>query len=403
MAKRRRSVLAATASAVASSLAGCLDGIGGSGETNGSNGNDSSGDAPEVRTPLSVDSAFPQHQFDGGNTGNATNIEGPTGAIRSLFEFGTGTVGSGHQLGSPSVADGTVYVTEHAADTATTTVYAVDAVDGTTQWGQTYTETDSAGPTAVVDGTVLAAVSGGVVGLDTATGDQQWSLRCQRESGLTVADGTVYLVGVDGDSPTLYALSVADGTVQWTKAIDAAAYRPTPAVAGDTVYAGGDALQALDTETGAQRWRSDDAVSAAPTVVEDSVVAISEGVVRVVEAADGTERWSGELPVGETAVTHSPAVADDTVYVGAEGIAAYDLGSGEQRYTRELAVDGPPVVAGDHLYLFASGQLGCLSARDGATEWAYGTQQRADPGDRAPAVVDGVAYFPAEKLYAITA
>lgn len=401
MVKRRRSVLAATVSAVASSLAGCLDGIDGNGGENGSNRNDSGDDGPELTTPLSVESSFPQHQFDGGNTGHAAGIDGPTGAVRSLFEFGSATVGSGHQLGSPSVANGTVYVTEHAAETRTTTVYAVDAVEGTTQWGQTYTETEQAGPTAVADGTVLAAVRGGVVALDPATGDQRWSFQCRRESGLTVADGTVYLVGVDGDRPTLYALAVADGTMRWATAIDAAAYRPTPAVADGSVYVGGDALQALDAATGDELWRGDYPVSAAPTAVDDSVVAVSETVVRVAEAADGAERWSADLGVDSTAVTHSPAVADDTVYVGAEGIAAYELGSGDRTYAVELAVDGPPVVAGDYLYLFDSGQLGCLAAADGATEWVYGTQQRADPGDRAPAVVDGVAYFPAEKLYAI--
>lgn len=415
MAKRRRAWLAAAASAVGSALAGCMDGNGSNGgDDNRSNRNlsDGTGD-PEI--PPTVVAAFPQFQYDAGNTGAVADVSGPTGAITSLFEFG----GTDRRLGSPAVADGTVFVTGTTGDdgepTATagteattgtgsgTVVSAVDAVAGTVQWEQSYAATGDPGPTAVVDGTVLAPVGGSVVALDAASGDQQWSYAGGLASGITVADGTVYVIGTQDGVAKLSALSAADGTVSWEADVAAETNHTTPAVADGTVYVGGTALQAFGAADGREQWRVETPVSTPPVVREDSVVVGSESELAVYDTG-GDERWSVDLGTDDESVpvTRPPAVADDRLYLSvADGIRSYDLANGEEQYAVTIGIDGTPVVADGYVYLLGPGQVTCLAADDGATEWSYGTRQHTVTDGVAPAVVDGVAYFPVERLYAI--
>jgi len=66
-----------------------------------------------------------------------------------------------------------------------------------------------------------------------------------------------------------------------------------------------------------------------------------------------------------------------------------------------MGIDGTPVVADGFLYLFGRGQLSCRAAADGSTEWSYGTHQLTSSRGAAPVIADNVAFFPAERLYAI--
>jgi len=431
MDRRRRSLLATAASVVCSALAGCLGDDGHEGGTNQSNRTVVS-PTRDIETAPTVEASFPQYQYDAGNTGAVPEVSGPTGAISSLFEFGT--LGSERRLGSPSVADGTVYVTAAAggnestataagtgttatadaggettvatadagSETAETVVSAVDAATGAIRWETPYGVRGTPGPTAVGEDTVLAPVGGNVVALAAETGEQQWTYACGLASGITVAEEAVYVVGVEGGTATLYSLSVADGSVRWERTVDAETTYTTPAVADGSVYVGGTALQVFDTADGSEQWRVENPVRTAPAVGDDAVVAASSGGLAVYDTA-GTEQWRVEFTEEDPlSVTHPPAVADGTVYLSvAEGIRVYDLDSGERSYAVDIGVDGTPVVADGYVYLFGREQLTCLAAEDGTTEWSYGTEQHADPGRVAPAVVDGVAYFPAERLYAI--
>jgi outer membrane protein assembly factor BamB len=421
MAKRRRELLTAAASVVGSALAGCMDGDSGNGGDNQSN-QSVTGEYVDREIPPTVEATFPQFQYDAANTGAVPDVSGPTGAIRSLFEFGT--IGSARRLGTPAVADGTMYVTGAAGaetttvtapdttgtetgtlgadETAGTVVSAVDAVSGSVQWERRYAATGDPGPTAVVDDTVVAPVGGAIVALDAVTGDQQWRYDCGVASGSAVADGTVYVVGTQ-DGTTLYALSAADGALAWASDIDAETNYTTPAVADGTVYVGGTTLQAFDTADGSERWRVERGVSTAPVVAEGSVVVAGDGALGAYDT-DGVEQWTVELGEEDDSVpvSHPPAVADGRLYLSLAGeLRVYDLELGETFYTVAIGIDGTPVVADDYVYLLGSGQATCLAAHDGATEWSYGTQQQTVSAGVAPAVVDGVAYFPAERVYAI--
>jgi len=312
-------------------------------------------------------------------------------------------------MGSPSLRGGRLYLTEGRIGEAgdeETFVYAVDAIDGTRQWAAMYRGTNAAGPTAVTDELVLATVGDELVGLEAETGIQQWSFDRSVRSGITVDDDTVYVVGRREGSATLFALAVADGSVRWRSPVDAGTDPVTPAVGGDAVYAGGNTLQSFEAATGETRWTADHGVTAPATVTGEGVVVGSGTSVRVFDRADGTERWSNEVETygneESPAVTNPPAVTDDTVYAVADrGLTALSLTGSQHRYTVQMGINGTPVVADGFIYLFGRGQLTCRDTADGATEWTYGTHQRTGTQGAAPVVGDNVAFFPAERLYAI--
>jgi hypothetical protein len=406
---RRRAFLATAAGSVAATLAGCGADTSSPGTPSTSDGTPASDETPTIG---SVGGSFPQYQYDAANSGSVPDVSGPTGDVEPAFEFGGGGVETGHQLGSPTVDDGTVYVTEGTIDEnddARTVVYALDAGEGSVVWEQSYDGTNSAGPTAVTDDVVLAVISARVVGLDRSTGEELWSVSRDLDSGIAVAEGSVYVAGSTITERRVFSLSVTDGTVQWKADIDAEYYFPTPAVADGTVYVGGRTLQALDAATGEQRWAATPRATATapPTVVGDSVVVGGEDSLRAYDRGDGTEQWAADVTGysanGGATVRHSPAVAEGRVYVvAAWGLSAYDLASGEREYTTETGLNGTPVVADGHLYIPELGELGCFAAADGGGVWRYETDQSSGAGHRAPAVVDGVAYVPAENLYALT-
>jgi len=409
MDSRRRSFLAGVGSVVTGTLAGCPGLLG---PDTGRNGNNSTGpgvEGAEVRVPETVENTYPQYQYDAANTGAVPDISGPTGAVTTLFEFGRSSFTPGHRMGSPSLHDGRLYLTEGRIDStgnSGTFVYAVDAIDGTKQWATMYRGTNAAGPTAVTDELVLATVGGEVVGLDAATGIEQWSFDRPATSGIVVDGDTVYVVGRANGSSALYALSVGDGSLEWSTPVDAGTDPVTPAVDGETVYTGGEALQAVDAATGETRWRADYDITAPATVTGDRVVVGSGTAIRVFGRADGTELWHNDVEtygnLESPAVTNPPAVTDDTIYAVADrGLTALSLTGSQQRYTVEMGINGTPVLADGYIYLFGRGQLTCRDARDGRTEWTYGTHQRTSPQGAAPVIADNVAFFPAERLYAI--
>ncbi|MFC6756210.1 MULTISPECIES: PQQ-binding-like beta-propeller repeat protein [Haloarcula] len=409
MDSRRRSFLAGVGSVVTGALAGCPGLLGRDTGGNGNNTTATAVEGAEVRVPETVEKTYPQYQYDAANSGAVPDVSGPTGAITSLFEFGQASFTPGHRMGSPSLRDGRLYLTEGRIDStgdSKTFVYAVDAVDGTRQWATMYRGTNAAGPTAVTDERVLATAGDELVGLDAATGIEQWSFDRTVTSGIAVDGDTVYVVGREDGSNALYALSVGDGALEWSTPVDAGTDPVTPAVDGETVYTGGESLQAVDTATGETRWRAEYGVTAPATVTGERVVVGSGTDVRVLDRADGSELWSNDVEtygnLESPSVTNPPAVTDETIYAVADrGLTALSLTGSQQRYSVEMGVNGTPVLADGFIYLFGPGQLTCRDASDGSTEWTYGTHQRNSPQGAAPVIADNVAFFPAERLYAI--
>jgi len=120
--------------------------------------------------------------------------------------------------------------------------------------------------------------------------------------------------------------------------------------------------------------------SPVPTPDGDVVIAADTGTVRRV-APDGTVRWRAAAGGAQRGVHGTPAIANETVYVGAYDGACYafDLASGERRWRRPLgdAIGSSPVYYDGVVYIAVeyydpSGSVAAVDAATGDLLWMDG-------------------------------
>lgn len=256
-------------------------------------------------------------------------------------------------------------------------ITAVRARDGRPSWSRNLGAPVLSSPlVTTVDGRDVAYVTAGstLFALAATDGAVLWSSDNHGFfAGRAGTDGTRVFLG-SGDG-RFRAYSAATGETLWTFAVTAdparhvqllyGAWDQTVAVIGDTVLASTVATTwGLDKNTGAVRWSLPGSVMYAPPVVlEDaSIVVVQErGKTVRVNAADGTQIWSAQLPF---AVLNGGPVADArTAWVqGVTGqLAAIDLASGAVRDWTQLTgafTFSTPVLIGD--LLVTAGQDGIL-------------------------------------------
>lgn len=310
------------------------------------------------------------------------------------------TLATGGRLaGTPSVADGVVYVGDAAG-----ILHAVDAATGTERWQAAMAGAIGAAP-AVADGIVYAGdQAGNLAAFDAATGSQRWSVSLGAGSAAAlyasapvVVDGTLYVASGGGAStpavedgvvfvggtanvslpPTsLHAFDAATGAARWRFPADAGSGLTTPGI------------YAVDAASGTKRWSYATVgdVRGAPAVVGGVVyAAASDGAVAALDAATGTERW--RIAAGE-AIVSSPAVAGGTVFVGgaAGWLYALDAATGKESWRAQVGAvrNSAPTVA-DAVYVVAGGQLVALDADGGRERWRVPVGPSVDTSP----VVDG--------------
>ena len=179
-----------------------------------------------------------------------------------------------------------------------------------------------------------------------------------RTYGATVVDGDVYV-----RSATACVRLAPDGTERWHRSLeplvydeynlgDSTATQVAPAVTGEGVYVPDrDALVKLDPGSGEERWRVPvDTPYAAPVVDDEGVVQTGwQGTVAVDRA--GEVRWRRDLH------SRAAAAADDgDVYVAGNDLHELDAGTGETNWRTHLPSEGTaaPVVT-DESVLAATG------------------------------------------------
>ncbi|WP_336338390.1 outer membrane protein assembly factor BamB family protein [Haloarcula brevis] len=215
---------------------------------------------------------------------------------------------------------------------------------------------------------------------DSATPSVQWRTSLPTSSTgddtaaaspVVVADETV----VATSSAGVVALSLRDGTRQWTRALTPATVPSAvgigeglapPVVADGRVFLGtADGVLGLDIADGSVVWRHTDPVGAGvPAVTDDALfVPTTDGVVRF-DTASGAREWTA--PVDGTRL----AVADGTVVVTGEKTVALAAATGEERWRRDDRATGYPVVADGTAYLTTTyGDLLGRSLPDGTEQW----------------------------------
>jgi outer membrane protein assembly factor BamB len=203
-------------------------------------------------------------------------------------------------------------------------------------------------------GTVYAGTEANtLVAIDPSDGAVRWRFDAPNPveslasgTGLLVADGTLYAVsgafdGLHGQENRVHALDPATGEELWTYA-PGIAYESfgLHGTADGALFVGsnddalsdeGDPTIALETATGAERWRIGTGdVSGIEPGPETTVVA-TQSLFRGLATVDGGEGWAASV---EEFGLLPPRVAGGTAYVGASGgpLRAVELDAGTERW-----------------------------------------------------------------------
>ncbi|WP_323172928.1 PQQ-binding-like beta-propeller repeat protein [Natrialba sp. PRR66] len=133
-------------------------------------------------------------------------------------------------------------------------------------------------------------------------------------------------------------------------------------------------------------WEYDQAGPAA--VVDGTVYLTTNGEVHALDAADGSVEWRTDA-IGASG---TPAVADDTVYVGGERLTVIDAANGDLCCQHDLGYDediASPVVADGRVLTVGDGTLYALDAAERELAWEFTPD--GDPLYEQPVAVGGDA------------
>lgn len=278
---------------------------------------------------------------------------------------------------APALLDGTLY-----AGRADGRLAALDPDSGESSWmvdagpGFDRGIGDSTAGLTVADGTVYVVageregVAGGpfhVAAHDATSGDQQWTYSPDETSFLSlfgVHDGRLLVATSDdylqNEGETVAALDPDSGEAQWTG--EAGDPQDWAVGAGGVFVAAFDGLQALSASDGEGLWTRTGGLVDGVHVAGDTLVAGFEPdgmpALAGLDPETGDVRWTGPDWV------RSYTVGDGVVYAGGDRVAAFDPADG----TRLWRTDGPgiatlPPVAGRLLVRTDGG----LHARDPAS------------------------------------
>ncbi len=169
------------------------------------------------------------------------------------------TVNFGDSISYPLIADGRVFVTANNGTFRGTTLFALNATDGSVIWSFALGGTFRFSASCYENGRVFTVNDDGLLrAFDAATGNQFWSAQLPGQysfsSAPSVYQGVIY-VGGAGSGGTVYAVSAATGAVLWTASV-ANGDSSSPAVTSDGVYVSYSCpnVYKLDPATGAQIW-----------------------------------------------------------------------------------------------------------------------------------------------------
>lgn len=223
-------------------------------------------------------------------------------------------------------------------------VVALDGASGSERWrvrppGATHVDAPAFG-----DGRLFAGTAGGgFVAIDTATQAIVWTADpgTERTGTATVADGIAYIgANAQESSGSLHAFAASSGQPLW------AASEPQlqfPDVADGVAYSASTTgvVIAIDTATGATRWRIELGGAARAPVVVDGVVYVDVGdrhLVFAIDAATGDLRWQFPIDGDDNCCL---AVTKGMVFVGMRTGAVQAIAGDGTALARPRPTTGP--------------------------------------------------------------
>ena len=323
---------------------------------------------------------FPAFQTGGALTGHLPAAPAPPLKVRWTYKTKLDPETKGHAGfdAGPAIVGDTAYIGDNGG-----TLHAVDLATGKARWTfENPAPNQSAEPFNVVplvhkDVVYLGDNLGFFFAVDAVTGKQKWQL--DLDAGIHasaviahVGDADVILQPTDGAA--MHCLSL-EGKILWTAKADDR-INSAPAVSGTTAYVAGcdGKLRSIDLKTGKEIASAvlrsvdpkpgDDPADAepgnlapgSPVIAGNSViVATDKGHVFSFDAKTLTRQWDYSSVVDEAMVYSTPAVAGDTIVIGARdrGVHAIDRATGKSKWVFHSRddVDSSALIAGNCVYI----------------------------------------------------
>lgn len=262
----------------------------------------------------------------------------------------SGTSKRARLAASPVVSGGRLYAVDTEA-----VVHSFDASTGSRIWSMRI-EVDSDGKASRFGGGVAAQRTmvyatngvGDVVALNASDGSQLWKVRPAGplRGAPTLSNGNVYVMTQDNQ---IYALSQADGSVQWNEAgtvgLAGIFGVAAPAAGQGTVIAGYSSgeLTAYRYENGRNLWND----ALARTSISTSVATLSD-------------------------IDADPVIDRGRVFALGQGgrMAAYELVTGQRIWELNVAGISTPYIAGEWVFVLTDdAKLLCIARPTGKVRW----------------------------------
>jgi outer membrane protein assembly factor BamB len=284
----------------------------------------------------------------------------------------------------PLIVQGLIVVVtsaiQTAAQSATTTLFALNPDTGATVWQVPLGATSSAtlaydgGRVFVVDAAPTTVDEGHLRAFDAATGTLAWEAFPDNQAFFAAPvayRGIVYLNGT-GTGGTLYAYDETTGSPLWRQLTDGASGSPAVSDEGVFIAEGCQEVAAFDRTSGGSLWKHpgscDGGESSTPAVVGHSVyVSYPPNGNFILDTATGT--------VTGTFTADQPPAFDgaDGFFVSGGALRVVDLGSGVAAWTAtgDGRLSTAPLVVAGHVYVGSStGALFSFVEGTGAIAWS---------------------------------
>ena len=220
-------------------------------------------------------------------------------------------------------------------------LYGLDPATGEQRWRVDFPERVNMWQLSGTDDTVFVPFLGwGLLAIDADTGEERWRWRGPVEGAVTVTDDRLLVpVNPDDADEGLLALDRSTRSVAWRRSLDPRWTESCVSVADGRAYCSAvGRVEALDTATGERLWQfgggfdPDESPTGVPLFTEETPVVSGStvyapgyvqrdtvhGHLFTLDAESGREVGRVELGRNETAMTSTPAVTSDLVFLNSD-------------------------------------------------------------------------------------